>query len=61
MSSEYEELNRIVIELTGSPADANYWWTEPHKAFGGETPKDVFLKNPEAVIVYLNNLVFGQW
>ena len=61
MHSELDEVNKLIIEMTGSPDLANVWWTSPNQAFDGETPKNVWLKNPEAVQVYVNEIFFGGW
>ena len=61
MRNELDEINQLIIEMTGDPAKANDWWNSPNKAFGGETPKNVWLKNPELVQVYVNQIFFGGW
>ena len=61
MQFDLEEMNKLVIELTGNPSQAKVWWNSPNKAFGDKIPMEVWRTNPEHVHTYLTGVFFGAW
>ena len=61
MHSELDEVNKLIIEMTGSIEQAKFWWNSPNTAFDGQTPTEMWLKNPEIVQTYVNQIFFGGW
>jgi hypothetical protein len=40
---------------------AEKWWTGPNKAFGGDTPEQIYSVAPSAVYAYLLKSAEGEW
>jgi len=40
---------------------AEKWWTRPNKAFGGDTPEQIYSVAPSAVYAYLMKSAEGEW
>lgn len=50
----------LVISLVGRKM-ADKWWTGPNKAFGGETPEQMYREAPNDVYAYLMKSAEGEW
>lgn len=37
------------------------WWNSPNKAFGGDTPEQIYSVAPSAVYAYLMKSSEGEW
>lgn len=37
------------------------WWNSPNKAFGGDTPEQIYSVAPSAVYAYLMKSAEGEW
>ena len=40
---------------------ADKWWTGSNKAFGGDTPEQIYSVAPSAVYAYLMKSAEGEW
>lgn len=40
---------------------AEKWWNGPNKAFGGDTPEQIYSVAPSAVYTYLMKSAEGEW
>ena len=50
----------LVIAMVGQ-AMADKWWTGSNKAFGGDTPEQIYSVSPSAVYAYLMKSAEGEW
>ena len=57
MRARYETL---VIALVGREM-SDKWWNGPNKAFGGDTPEQIYSVAPSAVYAYLMRSAEGEW
>ena len=49
-------MNRVV-----SREMSDKWWNGPNKAFGGDTPEQIYSVAPSAVYAYLMRSAEGEW
>jgi hypothetical protein len=40
---------------------ADQWWTGANRAFGGDTPEQIYSVAPSAVYAYLMKSAEGEW
>jgi len=50
----------LVIALVGREM-SDKWWNGPNKAFGGDTPEQIYSVAPSAVYAYLMRSAEGEW
>ena len=50
----------LVTAMVGSEM-APKWWTGPNRAFGGDTPEQIYSVAPSAVYAYLMKSAEGEW
>ena len=50
----------LVIAMVGKEL-APKWWNSPNKAFGGDTPEQIYSVAPSAVYAYLMRSAEGEW
>ena len=50
----------LVIAMVGKEM-ADKWWTGSNKAFGGDTPEQIYSVAPSAVYAYLMKCADGEW
>ena len=50
----------LVTAMVGKEL-AEKWWTGPNKAFGGDTPEQIYSVAPSAVYAYLMKSSEGEW
>ena len=50
----------LVVAMVGREL-ADKWWTGPNKAFGGDTPEQIYSVAPSAVYAYLMRSAEGEW
>jgi hypothetical protein len=50
----------LVIALVGREM-SDKWWNGPNKAFGGDTPEQIYSVVPSAVYAYLMRSAEGEW
>lgn len=63
MISEYVAKQRTQVLLTAMLGSnlADAWWSSPNKAFSGETPHNVWLKDYTKVYNYVMHNADGGW
>jgi len=50
----------LVIAMVGKEL-APQWWTGANRAFGGDTPEQIYSVAPSAVYAYLMKSAEGEW
>jgi hypothetical protein len=50
----------LVVAMVGQEL-AYKWWTGANKAFGGDTPEQIYSVAPSAVYAYLMKSAEGEW
>ena len=50
----------LVAAMVGQEL-ADKWWTGSNKAFGGDTPEQIYSVAPSAVYAYLMRSAEGEW
>jgi hypothetical protein len=50
----------LVAAMVGQDLAAK-WWNGPNKAFGGDTPEQIYSVAPSAVYAYLMKSAEGEW
>ena len=50
----------LVIAMVGEEL-APKWWTGANRAFGGDTPEQIYSVAPSAVYAYLRKCAEGEW
>lgn len=50
----------LVIAMVGREM-ADKWWNGPNRAFGGDTPEQIYSVAPSAVYAYLMKSAEGEW
>jgi hypothetical protein len=50
----------LVTAMVGKEL-AEKWWNGPNKAFGGDTPEQIYSVAPSAVYAYLMKSSEGEW
>jgi hypothetical protein len=50
----------LVIAMVGENL-SKQWWTGSNKAFGGDTPEQMYSVAPSAVYAYLMKSAEGEW
>lgn len=50
----------LVVAMVGQDL-AERWWTGSNKAFGGDTPEQIYSVAPSAVYAYLMKSAEGEW
>lgn len=50
----------LVISMVGREL-ADRWWTGSNRAFGGDTPQQMYSVAPSAVYAYLMKSAHGEW
>lgn len=50
----------LVVAMLGKEL-ADKWWTGPNKAFGDDTPEQMYSVAPSAVYAYLMKCAEGEW
>jgi hypothetical protein len=50
----------LVTAMVGQEL-ADKWWTGSNKAFGGDTPEQIYSVAPSAVYAYLMKSAEGEW
>ena len=50
----------LVIAMVGREM-ADKWWTGANRAFGGDTPEQLYSVAPSAVYAYLMRSAEGEW
>lgn len=50
----------IVTALVGQEL-ADQWWNGPNRAFGGDTPEQMYSVTPSVVYAYLMKSLEGEW
>ena len=50
----------LVVAMVGKEL-ADKWWTGSNKAFGGDTPEQIYSVAPSAVYAYLMRCAEGEW
>ena len=50
----------LVAAMVGKEL-ADKWWTGSNKAFGGDTPEQIYSVAPSAVYAYLMKSAEGEW
>ena len=50
----------LVVAMVGKDM-AEKWWLSPNKAFGGDTPEQMYSVAPSAVYAYLMRSAEGEW
>jgi hypothetical protein len=50
----------LVMAMVGQEL-APQWWNGPNRAFGGDTPEQIYSVAPSAVYAYLMKSAEGEW
>lgn len=50
----------LITAMVGADLVAK-WWSSPNKAFGGDTPEQLYSVAPSAVYAYLIKYARGEW
>ena len=50
----------LVVAMVGREM-SDKWWTGSNKAFGGDTPEQIYSVAPSAVYAYLMRSAEGEW
>ena len=50
----------LVVAMVGQEL-ADKWWTGSNKAFGGDTPEQIYSVAPSTVYAYLMKSAEGEW
>ena len=50
----------LITAMVGAEL-APKWWTGPNKAFGGDTPEQIYSVSPSSVYAYLMKSAEGEW
>jgi hypothetical protein len=50
----------LVVAMVGKEMAAK-WWTGSNKAFGGDTPEQIYSVAPSVVYAYLMKSAEGEW
>jgi hypothetical protein len=50
----------LVTAMVGKEM-APKWWNSPNRAFGGDTPEQIYSVAPSAVYAYLMKSAEGEW
>ena len=55
-----QRCDALLVALLGKDLASN-WWTNPNKAFAGDTPEVIFSVAPNTVYNYLMKSAEGEW
>lgn len=47
------DLDEMLLEILGSKELVAQWWDSPNRAFGEDTPEQVFRERPDNVVMYI--------
>lgn len=50
----------LIVAMVGKEL-APKWWNGPNRAFGGDTPEQIYSVAPSAVYAYLMKSAEGEW
>lgn len=61
MNSKFEEAQILLYSMLGNVDLVNQWWNTPNKGFDDKRPNEIWEKNPDRVLKYLNLCAYGGW